>query len=417
MKCRETKYWLYSLRPNTSWPADVVTHLQGCVKCQQIQAQLKQIDVQVNKLTNVLGGAQSKARLLQCLETTPQQAAPASPKSAWPVVRFLGYLTGAAALVALGWLLGRGENLVERDELPVRERIVEIVKEKPIEVVREKIIKVESISDRNLVASLLQRNARLVQSAEVKDRLDALLDMADDCRQYALTLIEQGPPDALPVTMDLYMQILRVAVPSQLQQAPAEVRPILKATTRLRLNKMAAAQEQKPLPQLLEEQRESLHTVTKEAIEHIDRPAPAPVLARKDPRPLPPAASLVQFAVAFSVEKEAVAKADSCSDCVQRLMPYMKLVLAEEATPQRGDMGQQFGEMIQFGIYAPLGTTMADEPAPPVKFEAERIFQSAINVVAEMEKSMATAPASTRINIKRVLDVAQKNKKTPSRKR
>src|SRR5207302_1003098 len=109
--CRETKYWLYSLRPNTSWPVEVVTHLQGCAKCQQIQTRLKQVDIEINKLTTVTSNAPGKAKLLDRIERTPQVALPASPRSAWPVIRFAGFLTSAAALLVLGWFLGRGEPL------------------------------------------------------------------------------------------------------------------------------------------------------------------------------------------------------------------------------------------------------------------------------------------------------------------
>ena len=110
MKCRETKYWLYSLRPNTSWPVDVVTHLQGCVKCQQVQTRLKQIDIEVNKLTTVTSNEPGKANLLEKIERTPQIAAQLTPRSAWPFIRFAGILTAAAALIVLGFFLGRGES-------------------------------------------------------------------------------------------------------------------------------------------------------------------------------------------------------------------------------------------------------------------------------------------------------------------
>ncbi len=392
MKCRETKYWLYSLRPNTSWPVDVVTHLQGCVKCQQVQTRLKQIDIEINRLTTVTSNTPGKAKLLEQIERTPQVAIPASPRSAWPLIRFASYLTAAAALIVLGFFLGRGEVHEQAPLDPVeRERIVEVFKDRPVEIFRDRIVMVDSPGDRDLFAALLQRNARLVQAAQVRDRLEALLDMADDCRHHALTLIEQGPRDSLPLTIDLYTQLLRIGVPAQVQQAPAGIRPLLKATTRIRLGKMAEppAAQPKAVARMLEDQRGHLQSTAREAMELVDQPVPMPVGVKKDQHSMSPAAALVQFAIGYSIETDPVAKADSCSDCVNRLMPYMMLYLAEDASPQRGDMGQQFGEMIQFGIYAPLAAMTTQEP---VKDEVSRIYQNAAQTIAEMEKNMENAP-------------------------
>jgi hypothetical protein len=411
MKCRETKYWLYSLRPNTSWPVDVVSHLQGCAKCQQVQARLKQIDIEVNKLTTVTSNVPGKAKLLERIERTPQIASPPTPRSAWPFIRFAGVLTAAAALIVLGFFLGRdGFHGQAPAELVERERIVEVIKEKPVEIFREKIVKVDSQMDRSLFAALLQRNARLVQSTQVKDRLEALLDMADDCRQHALTLIEQGPRDSLPLTIDLYTQLLHIGVPAQLQQAPAEIRPLLKATTRIRLGKMAEppAAQPKALARMLEDQRDLLQSTAREAMDLVDQPVALPVGTKKDQRLVAPAAAIVQFAIAYSIETEPVAKADFCSNCVNRLMPYMMLYLADDALPQRGDMGQQFGEMIRFGIYAPLATMTAQEPPQTVKDEVSRIYQNAAQTIAEMEKNMQAAPKSTQGGFQRALEATKK---------
>src|SRR5262249_16921585 len=73
MKCRETQYWLFSFRPNASWPADVVGHLQQCAECQKLQAKLKQIEQGVATLTSVPGNPSAKERLLDRIEQTPQQ--------------------------------------------------------------------------------------------------------------------------------------------------------------------------------------------------------------------------------------------------------------------------------------------------------------------------------------------------------
>src|SRR6266542_2808699 len=140
MKCRETEYWLYSLRPTTSWPADVVTHLQACSVCQQLQARLKQIDQEINRLTTVPSNSTAKERLLAKIEHTPQTAIPAAPSTRRPSpwVRCAGYLTAAAALLMVGWLLGRhGPEFGAGPKETVR--TVEVIREKTVEVFRDKI--------------------------------------------------------------------------------------------------------------------------------------------------------------------------------------------------------------------------------------------------------------------------------------
>src|SRR5207253_1982406 len=133
------------------------------------------------------------------------------PKLRWPWTRAVGYLGAGAALLFLGWLLGRHwEPLDPGAAAPPR--TVEVIREKTIEVFRDKIVNVESQADRQLFAALLERNARLVQSKQVSERLGALLDMADDCRQHALKLIEEGPRESLPFTIELYTHLLREGV-------------------------------------------------------------------------------------------------------------------------------------------------------------------------------------------------------------
>src|ERR1019366_4099744 len=211
MKCREAQYWLYAFRPNTSWPADLVGHLQQCPKCRRLHTQLKQIDQGIGTLTSRAGDPSAKEQLLARLEHTPQAAAHNDvPPPSFPWLRVGGYLTAAAALIALGWFLGGRHE--PSDALPGSP--IETVK--TLEVFRDKIVLVNSSADRNLFAALLQRNARLVQAAQSEDRVEALLDMADDCRRHALTLIEQGPRDSLPMTIELYAQLLREGVLVQL---------------------------------------------------------------------------------------------------------------------------------------------------------------------------------------------------------
>jgi hypothetical protein len=405
MKSREVKYWLYSFRPNASWPVDVVGHLQQCPKCQQLQTKLKQIDASVDKLTGAAGTPTAKAQLLDRIATTPQADAPKAPpngvpKAPWPWWRLGAYLTAAAALIGLGWLVGR-----QGDRVDIEPKIVTEFRDR----VEERIVQVQSPAERILFSTLLKRNARLVQSSQPSDRLDTLLDMADDCRKHVETLIEQGPRESLPLSIDLYTQLLREGVLVQVALAPVEARPPLQKTARARLAKMAE-EPAKALPAVLSEQQEAMQNATQEAIELVDEPD------KIKPRPkqssqvesLSPAATLVRFAVTVSSENDPVVKADLCTHYVKRLLPTMNLYLSEDSVPQRGEMGQQFGELIQFGVYRPLELASAKEPTPPVAAETQRIFEFAAETVASMEKSLEQAPKEARQGFEKAIEPSKK---------
>ena len=409
MKCREAQYWLYSFRPNASWPVDVVGHLQQCPTCQQLQAKLKQIDLGIEKLTGGVGNPAVIDQLLERVQKTPQTAVPRDtvPAQAWRWGHVAAYLTGTAALILFGWTLGRyGETpqLVPIETL----KTVEVIRDQ----FRDKIVLVHSESDRNLFTTLLKRNARLVQASQVGERLDTLLDMANDCRQHALMLIEQGPRDSLPLTIDLYGQLLRDGVLVQLAQAPAANRASLQAAARARLGKMANA-DAPPMPvKILADQRDALQNATQQTMERLDQlegvivPAKSRKIQRSEP--MSPTSALIQFALTYSSEADPVVKADLCTDYVQRLMPSMMLYLADDATPQRVEMGQQFGEMIQFGIYTPLELASTKETPEPVKAQAERIIRNAGQAVAEIEENLDKAPDAAKAGLERALEATVK---------
>src|SRR5207247_2548811 len=131
-------------------------------------------------------------------------------------------------------------------------------------------------------------------------------------------------------------------------------------------------------PRVVADQREILRNATEETIEQVEHPeAIMPVKPRKGQRAeaMPPAVTLVQFALTVSSEIDPVVKADLCADYVQRLMPSMNLYLSEDTVPQRAEMGQQFGELIQFGVYRPLELASAKELPEPAKAETNRIFE------------------------------------------
>jgi hypothetical protein len=414
MRCREVRCWLYSFRPTASWPVDVVAHLQECQACQTLRTRLQRIDQGMSKLTGPVSDGTAQARLLDRIAETPQIARPekATPKQPWPWVRYGVMLTGAAALIVIGFLLGH-EPAVDPVPAPPIEVIktVEVVREKvvPVEVIREKIVSINSTADRNLFAALLKHNAQLVQTSQTADRLNTLLDMAEDCRQQALALIEQGPRDSLPLTIDLYGQLLREGVLAQIAQAPAPARAPLQRTARARLDKMALpVAAPAALPKVVEDQRAALQSATQQARELVDRPEDAPARKATRTEMVSPAAALVQFAVAYGAEADPLARADVCADCVQRLMPSMMLCLAEDASPQRLEMGQQFGELIQYGIYAPLAVATAKEPPQTVKDQASRIYQNAAQTIAGMEEHLQQANENARPGLQRALDATKK---------
>ncbi|MBI2808381.1 MAG: hypothetical protein HYX68_25620 [Planctomycetes bacterium] len=405
MKCREAQYWLYSFQPNAAWPVDVVGHLQQCADCQKVQSQLRQIDQQVNQLTSLPKNDRPIAQLFERLEQTPQTATPApKPPARW--WRWGSYVGAAAALVAIGWLLGKSW-----DASP--EGVDSSEKTGTVEVVRDRIVTVHASAERGLTALLLKRNAQLVQSAQAKDRLETLLDMADDCRQHAIKLIDQGPRDYLPMTIDLYSQLLHQGVLVQLARAPATDRPMLEAVAKLRLRKMAEPVEGGPkTAKVLEQHRASLRSIALATIEVASNGKPLPVPGAtpkwRDTEAVPATVALVQFAIAYSSETDPVIKADRCSDCVQRLMPYVKLQLADNPETKEGDPGQQFGSMIRFGVYVPLESGNALEPPAQTRLKMDRILRDADQTVGEMEKHMEAVSSAGQSSFQRAVRPTKK---------
>jgi hypothetical protein len=397
---------------------DVVTHLQECQACQALRTRLQRIDQGMSRLTGPASDGTPQARLLDRIAETPQirpgaRGQESGARGRGPWLRYGVYLAGMAALVAIGFWLGREPAVEPVPTAPVEiVRTVEVVREKvvPVDVVREKIVTINSTADRNLFAALLKHNAQLVQTSQSAERLETLLDMAEDCRQHALTLIEQGPRDSLPLTIELYGQLLRDGVVVQLAQAKAPARPALQRLARARLDKMALPATAPGLPKVVEDQRAALQSATQQARDLVDRPEDAPARKAARTEVTSPSAALVNFAVAYGAEADPIARADVCADCVQRLMPSMMLCLAEDASPQRLEMGQEFGTLIQHGIYAPLAVAAAKEPPQPVKDQVSRIYQSAAQTVAGMEENLQQANENARPGLQRALDATKKGK-------
>jgi hypothetical protein len=297
---------------------------------------------------------------------------------------------------------------VFRDKL----KLVEVPREtiKLVEVTRDKII--HSSAERNLFNSLIKRNALLVQTSQAKQRLETLLDMADDCRQHVLTLLEQGPREHLPLTINLYGRLLREGVLVQLTRLPEEMRPEVGKTVRHRLEAMAAFPPgaKKTLPKTLEDQQNALQQATRQAIDLLDQPEAISAQKVKYHRtePLHPSTTLVLFAITASNESDPVAMADVCAECIHQLMPCVLLSLADEANPHQTELGQQFGELIRHGIYAPLATATANDSSPQMTDKAERILERTTQAVDVMEKNLQQAPAAERIGLQRAIETTKK---------
>lgn len=412
MNCREAKFWVFSCRPGAAWPAEVVTHLQLCTDCHALRAELKQLDQGISKIGRVPSKNGLKAQILARIDKTPQL--PGSnetrPIPRWQWQRIGLYLAGSAALVLFGWFLGRPGDVDSSGNGPqlVRERLVEQVADKS-----DNIATVSAPSDRTLFTLLLKHNARLVQGSQTVDRLITLLDMASDCRQHALSLIDHGPRDSLLLTVELYVRLLRDGVLMQVASAPQNNRPMLQATARTRLGQMAeTAAAPKPLPQVVEDQRVIIREATRQTMELVDRPEaiPMPAPGKKVlPDSSSPSAALVLYAVTFSSEPDPLAKADSCADCVQHLMPHMMLFMAEDTLPQQTEMGEQFGELINQGVYAPLEIATAKDPPKQVREKAERIFEKTSKTVTALEKNWQLAAAHAKIGLERAMEANKKN--------
>ena len=403
MKCREVEYWIYSFRPNTSWPADLVDHLRECEECQRLRTRLQQIDQEVHQLANSLPSPAGKASILDQIEHTPQQLMPTNKPSrgpGWPWVRRGAFLTGAAALLLFGWLLGQSNAPPESV--------------KTVEVFRDKIIAVNSMAERHLLTSLIKRNVLLVQASQAKERLDILLEMANDCRQHALTLLEEGPRDHLPLAIDLYGKLLQEGVLVQLQRAPEETRPALTKTVRTRLEQMAEspAALAQGLPKALEDQQNALQKATQQMIDQINRSEQAPAIAQpvryRRSDAIHPTAALVLFAITVSNESEQLVRAEFCAECIQQLMPSVVLCLADDTNPQQTELGQQFGALIRCGVYTPLAEVKASDPSPQTTEKASRILEKTSQAVEVIERNWQQARPHERVGLERALEATKK---------
>ena len=67
---------------------------------------MRKIDHEVNRLTSIPSGDTSKTELLKRIAVTPQESSPKEvlPRQPWPWLRYGAYLSGAAALIVVGWL-------------------------------------------------------------------------------------------------------------------------------------------------------------------------------------------------------------------------------------------------------------------------------------------------------------------------
>lgn len=417
MRCRQVKQWIYSCRPHASWPAEVVTHMQGCSACQALRARFAEIDQGMNQLAPERKGSDLRGRILAGIVNLPQTSAPAVslPASRWRWHRLGLYVAGAAALILVGWFLDHGRDIAPSV------KTVEVFRDRTVEVVRDRIVAGNSAADRTLFTSLIKRNVVLVQAAEAAQRLQTLLDMADDCRQHALTLIEKGPRDYLPLTIGMYAKLLRDGVLVQLERAPEDTRPVLAKTVRSRLQQMAEppAGMSAEVPKALEDQRVALQNAIRQTIAHIDQPeqgAPAPGRAKlQRGEPVHPNMALVLFAIAISNETDEVARAEFCAECVNQLTPAVLVCLADDSDPQQSELGQQFGELIRFGIYTPIAVAKTNDPSPQTSATTERILEQTTQVIEVMEKNLAQARPAERAGLARAIEASRKGReKHPS---
>lgn len=409
MKCQEVRTWLYSFRPKASCPVELVGHLQECSHCQQLQTQLQRVDHEVQRLTGFAPSRGGKKQLLERLKHTPQQpnAKEITLKIPRTWVRGACWLAGAAALILFGWLLGH------RADTPEKVKIAEAppVEVKPVEKV------VRTSVERDLFATLIKRNVQLVQATEAKDRLDALMDMADDCRQHALLVIEKGPHDHLPQVIDMYSKLLREGLLVQLQRTPADKRVALTKTVRSRLEEMAIVPDVEPdtLPKAIEDQLDALENIAEQVIALLENPEPSRALTPKKAAarqeysdPVHPTTALVQFAITASNETDPVVKAEFCAECIHQLMPCVLLSLADDTNPLQSELGQQFGELIRLGIYTPLGVARAKDPSPQTVLKTERILERTSQAVEHMEQCFHKTPIPKRGGLEHALQASRK---------
>jgi hypothetical protein len=210
MKCPEVKHWLYGLKPRSSWPVELVRHLQECPRCLKLRTRLAALDRAVDEATKAPVGESAKARVAAAIQELPQQPGKPAPRPAAPRhprwVRWGAFVAGAAALVAFGMLVGPHEPPT--------------VETRTVEVVREKLKLVPYSSESALLPVLLKRNVELVRAKTPAGQFRVLHAMAEDCRAHAVLLMRQGPGENLPLVVGLHQRLLLEGIADQSQRIP-----------------------------------------------------------------------------------------------------------------------------------------------------------------------------------------------------
>jgi hypothetical protein len=240
MNCQIVQRRLLSNENPDDVPPDVGAHLAMCEECRQWQSQLVRIEHHVPLLPVPVSRAKGRV-MLHFLKSNEQggtdstQATragipfppiplPTLPEAAEWRLRSLPALSGLAAamvlLALLGWWLlpNRGEDSTP-PATPVR-----------------------SASD-TLLATVLRRDLRLARAGTVQERLEILLDLADDLHGETRTLAQAAAGEELKTLARLYEQVISDGIVKQAQALPLAERPRILDPIARRLSQMARQAE------------------------------------------------------------------------------------------------------------------------------------------------------------------------------
>jgi hypothetical protein len=225
MKCKLVQRRLLGLENPARVPAELRGHLARCERCRDCQSQLLMLESQIPFVP--VPGSRGKTRLLRQLMPAP--AAQTKVETALPtkLIRVSEPLPSHSPRLPLSYIL-----LLPRRAAALAAAVVLLVLgwwifhsgTTPPETA---ITRSRPVVD-PLLASLVERDVRLAKAASPRERIEILMDMAQELQDTTRELAQTPTGDQLNGLAKLYEQVVHEGILRQALALPAgERRPVL----------------------------------------------------------------------------------------------------------------------------------------------------------------------------------------------
>lgn len=429
MKCYEARLWLLSAKSSEPLPHPVERHLEDCARCRAKRRILGRLDDRVRSLATPAGSATAKKRFLERLNNLPDQADSAASfpfvpdyaktpqrhigRFGWNLaIRCAAGFTAACLLIAVGWLIGRRDPVVQIVKVPAPVPMAQKPAETPSPKIVEKLppptMVVEKSDHLALLVRILKHNGKLAESFDAAEQVNVLASLADDLKIELLDSVRREAFDDGLVLAELYAAVVRGGMISRLDRLPHDARKALPA--KLGESFQSAAKEMAAKGKLANPAaRELLAAAASTAREAADVLSGRPrTMAPNTERLDNSAGSILQTVVykglAIAAEPNPLERASLCSDATARIAPSVILLSAGAAPGEADALGNGLGEWFDRGVAANLeaidrGNAAAREEAEKVRAQAAKTFEA-------MEADFDKAPPGAKDNVKRVIDAS-----------